>query len=838
MINKEKSFAGKILPHVGAIIFFLIITFVYFSPVLEGKVLFQSDVSQYTAMSNELRTYYNEEGVASVWTGSMFSGMPSYQIGIWGDNPNLLNYLEMPLKLFSSNTAGPVFAGMVMAYILFVIMGFGVIPSMLGAIGFSFGSYNIIILEAGHVTKAWAIAYMPLIMAGFLIAFRKKYLLGGLLMALGLALQIKNNHLQITYYTGILCIVLYTGFLIAEIIRKDYKLLLKATGVLAIAVIIAVLSNAYSFYSNYEMAQESIRGKSELSQPAELEKQSSGLDKEYAFQWSYGKAETFSLLIPNIHGGESGGKLGTSSNLYTQLRANGAQVPADGIQAYTYWGDQPFTSGPVYFGAIVCFLFVLGMIIIKSRMKWALLAATILFVFLSWGRNFEFFNDWFFYYFPLYSKFRAVSMALVIPALTMLIVAVWAIKEFFALDDNKIKQKVLYISGGVVGGLCLLFGVLPEVVFNFASDFDIQWRSQYPDWFYNALLRDRRDLLTSDAIRSFIFVFLSVLVLWASTKTKMEKTQKATICSAILTILVLCDLWGVDKRYISNDKFQDKAISTKQMYAQTNADKYILQDKTPSQRVLNLNNPFNESNTSYYHKSIGGYHAAKLKRYQELIEYHLHPEINTIIQSFQTSDIDSIMASFRDLPALNMLNAKYIIFSPEQPPLVNPYALGNAWFVSEYSFVNNADEEIQAIGSLNPLTSVVVDKRFENELSGLNIVPDSMATITMTLYKPDRVEYISKSNNEGLAVFSEIYYKNGWEAYINGEPASHFCANWTLRAMRIPAGEHKIEFKFVPHGYYASVAISRVSSGLMILLLLGSCVIYVRKNLNVTKSKK
>lgn len=831
MINKEKSLVKRVLPHIGAILFFLVVTLIYFSPILDGKVIFQSDVSQYTAMSQELRSYYNEEGVASVWTGSMFSGMPSYQIGIWGPNPNLLNYLEMPLKLLDSRTVGPVFAGMLMAYILFISMGFRVIPSILGAVGYSLSSYNIIILEAGHITKAWAMVYIPLIVAGLLMTFRKKYLFGGLLFALGLALQIKNNHLQITYYTGLLCLIIYLAFLVRSIMYKDFKILLRASGVLSIALILAVLSNSFSFYANYEMAQESIRGKSELSQPTESEKQSSGLDKDYAFAWSYGKAETFSLLIPNIHGGATGGMLDPSTNLYQEMvkYGQGSQLNPKGIQSYTYWGEQPFTSGPVYFGAIICFLFVLGMIIIQNRMKWVLLAATVFFIFLSWGKNFELFNDWFFYYFPFYNKFRAVAMALVIPALTMLMVAVWAIKDFFEGGVDKKKLKALYISAGVTGGLCLFFWLAPNFFFNFTADVDAQWRSQVPDWYYNALLQDRKELLSADALRSFVFILLAGVVLWGSSKLKMENQKSVLICSVALAVLVLCDLWNVDKRYLNNDMFQSKATYVGQTFKQSNADKFILQDKSPSYRVLNLNNPFNEAMTSYYHKSIGGYHAAKLKRYQELIEYQLQPEINKIIGSFNTQDYDTIMNTFRNLPALNMLNARYIVFNPEVQPLINPYALGNAWFVSDYAFVNDADEEIRALRNFSPLQTAIIDKRFEQEVSGLNIVPDSTASIEMTVYKPDMVKYVSQANAEQLAVFSEVYYENGWEAYIDGKLIPHFRVDWTLRAMRIPAGKHEIEFKFIPHGYYNSVTVSRATSGLLILLILGCCVMFFRR---------
>lgn len=831
MASNPNSILKKLLPHACAIVCFFVITMVYFSPLLEGKVLPQGDTRQFAGMSHELSDYYEKKGVASVWTGSMFSGMPAYQIGVWGSNPNLLDYIEAPFKALGSSTAGAVFAGMIMAYILFSVMGFGVIPSCIGAIAYSFSSYNIIILEAGHVTKAWSIAYMPLIVASLLVMFRKKHILGGLLMAIGLALQVKNNHLQITYYTGILCLIIYAGYIINILKQKDFKALGKTTGILAFAVTIAVLCNLSNFYSNYEMAQESIRGTSELSQPTTSEKQSSGLDKEYAFAWSYGKAETLSLLIPNIHGGESGGSLDKNSNLYKQFLANGIQTNGKDIpQVATYWGDQPFTSGPVYFGAIVCFLFVLGMIIIRSNIKWVLLFSTVFFIFLSWGSNFEAFNDLFFYHFPFYNKFRAVSTALVIPALTMLIVAVWGISEFISkkIDEKKL-LKALYISAGVTGGLCLFFWLLPDFFFNFVSETDTQWKAQVPEWYYNALLLDRKALLSADALRSLIFIVLAGGVLWGSLKIKSIKPSQSNLVLGAIFILVLVDLWNIDRRYLNDDKYQTKQTYTSQLFPQSIADKAILQDKSPSYRVLNLNNPFNESGTSYYHKSIGGYHAAKLKRYQELIDYRITPEMGTIINSFQSQNLDSIIGSFKNLTALNMLNAKYIIYNPEQPPLENPYALGNAWFASNFWIVETADNEIAALNSINPRHDAVVNKKYENELSGFTIQPDSTAVISMTTYKPDVITYKSNSNSEQLAVFSEVYYANGWEAYIDGKPAPHFLANWTLRAMRIPAGEHEIEFKFVPHTYYATRTVSRISSGLLILMLVGGIVMSIRK---------
>ncbi|MDH6308504.1 hypothetical protein M2451_000815 [Dysgonomonas sp. PFB1-18] len=833
MINKEESLLKSLLPHVCAIIAFLAITLIYFSPVFEGKVLSQHDVKQFQGASQELREYYENEGESSAWTGSMFSGMPAYQIGIWGGSPNFLDYLEKPYKALGNNTAGPVFAAMLMAYILFCVMGFSPVVSALGAIAYSLSSYNIIILEAGHVTKAWALAYMPLIVAGVMALFREKILLGGLLMALGLALQIKNNHLQITYYTGIFCAILFIGYAVERISKKDIKSLLKASGVMVVALILAAACNMGNIYANLEMARESTRGKSELTTQSASDKQSTGLDKDYAFAWSYGKAETFSLMIPNIHGGASGGMLDKDSHLYKEMvkQGYGSQVSPKGVQAYTYWGAQPFTSGPVYFGVIICFLFLLGMIVIRSNMKWWLLGVTVLFIFLSWGKNMEWFNDLFFYHFPLYSKFRAVSTALVIPALTMVMVAVWGLKEFFSgeVDKNKL-TKALYISLGITGGLCLFFWAVPGFMFNFTADSDAAWRGQMPDWFYTALIADRKDLLSSDALRSLVFVLLAGAVLFFSLRSSMEMKKLGLYSVLGVIVLVLADLWMVDTRYLDSSNFVSKSTYQTETFPQTVADKAILQDKDVSYRVLNLNNPFQESNTSYYHKSIGGYHAAKLKRYQELIENRLDKEINHVINTFSSQNPDTIMASFAATTGLNMLNTKYIIYHPEQPPLPNPFAMGNAWFVQEYKMVNNADEELAALNTLNPLQTAVVDKRFEGQLSGLTIATDSTATIELTEYKPNMLKYKSKAVGEQLAVLSEVYFSDGWQAYVDGKEAPHFRADWTLRAMRVPAGEHEIVFKFEPKAYDTSRMVATASSGILILLLIGMLIMpFVKK---------
>lgn len=864
MIKKEQSLVKQFLPHIIAIIAFLAITMIYFSPLIDGKVLVQGDVKHFQGSAQELREYYDKEGQSSAWTGSMFSGMPAYQIGIWGGSPNFLDYLEAPLKALGSSSAGIVFTGMLMSYILFCLMGFGPVVSFLGAIAYSLSSYNIVILEAGHVTKAWALAYMPLIVAGIMALFKNKILLAGLLVALGLALQIKNNHLQMTYYTGIFCFILFVVYVIEKISEKDIKSLLKASGIMIVALAFAAMCNLGNIYGNLEMARESTRGKSELSKPSVAEKQSSGLDKDYAFAWSYGKGETFSLMIPNIHGGESRA-FDTDTESYkilVNLIENKQVSEQDANMLYggatRYWGDMPFTQGTVYFGVIICFLFLLGMIIIQNKLKWGFLAATILFIFLSWGKNMEWFNDLFFYHVPLYSKFRAVSTALVVPALSMVVIAVWGVKEFLSgeIDTKKLK-KALYISLGVVGGFCLLFWIMPNAFFNFTSVMDEQRGITSVPQYYQAILKQRKGLLTADAFRSLIFVLLAGVILYFSLRTKADKQKVALYATLGIIILVLVDLWSVDKRYLNEKTFVKKDTYKAEAFKQTGADVSILQDKHPSYRVLNLNDPFNDANTSYFHKSIGGYHAAKLKRYQELIENRLGGEVQEISQQvgsyfqkeytrLQSATLtegvnpqemlvsaiqDSIQPHLKNMVALNMLNGKYIIFHSDLPPLVNENALGNAWFVDEYKLVNNADEEIAEITSLwNPRQTAIIDKRFESEITGLNIVPDSTATIELTQYKPNKLKYKSKSSNEQLAIFSENYFSDGWHAYIDGKEIPHFRADWTLRALRVPAGEHEIEFIFEANGYYLSRTIVTASSAILILLLIGMLIVpFVRK---------
>ncbi|MCC8173073.1 MAG: hypothetical protein LIO65_01380, partial [Odoribacter sp.] len=787
--------------------------------IFEGKEIRQPDMEKHKGMIEESIKYYESdkypENTVVAWTGAMFSGMPTYSTAVPGTPQNYMKYIEKPIKSIDFLGASMVLTGLICFYILMCVMGINYWLAIAGSIAFALASYNIIIIDAGHITKAYVIAYMPLTIAGLVLVFKDKLLAGALLFTLGVCLSIMNSHIQITYYLAISCFIFYIYYLVEEIKKKNYLKLAKITGILAVCVVIAILPNVGSLYSNYEMSKTSIRGPSELTETKIEQKGSSGLDIDYAFMWSYGKAETFTILIPNVYGGSSGGTLGKNSALSKAIQARGGQAP-DKLQSYTYWGDQPGTSGPVYFGAIVCFLFLLGMFVIKNPVKWWILGITILFIFLSWGRNFAAFNDFLFYHFPLYNKFRVPAMALVIPGITFPIIALWGLKEVLTqkIDTNYLK-KALYYSVGITGGICLILWLIPGAFFDFVSSNDVYY--QLPDWYYNALIEDRESLLKSDSLRSLIYILLGAGLINWFIKSK-NKAKIATYAGIGITALILVDLWSVDKRYLNNDSFITPRIA-QNAYTPTVVDIEILKDKNISYRVLNFNDPFNETHTSYYHKSIGGYSAAKLRRYQELIENRISLEMNTVATSNPTN-IEEFEAVFGQTPTLNMLNTRYIIYNPAQPPLYNPFAFGTAWFVRDYEIVENADAEMASLNRINPRETAVLDKRFSQNIAGLTIIPDSTAQIEMTSYEPIHLVYKSSTQTEQLAVFSEIYYPNGWYAYIDGVETDHFQVDWTLRAMKIPAGEHTIEFKFIPHDYITATKVSSVSSIIILLFLL------------------
>ena len=811
--------------HLAAIAVLLVITIAYFSPaVLDGKVIQQGDMLKADGMGNSQMKQYEETaepGEFSAWSDAMFGGMP-YVSGYGNPAPDLPKYkwIESPMKSLGYSDAGMVLVGLLSFYLLMCVMGASWWLALGGAIAFALASYNIIIIEAGHITKAYVIAYMPVTLAGLALLFKKKYLWGAVLSLLGVALSINNSHPQITYYLMLLCIFIYVGFIVVKAKEKDWKEVGKVTALVVACTILAILPGAKNLYSMWDLSKHSIRGASELTvNPDNSQKEvSTGLDKDYAFAWSYGKSELLTLLVPNAYGGGSGGMLDKDSEFYKAAKAAGAQVGKE-IQAPTYWGDKSFTSGPVYFGAVVCFLFVLGMFVVRNPMKWWLFAGAAFLTLLALGRNLDWFNDFMFHHLPMYNKFRTVEMALVIPGLVAPLIGFWGLKCILdgEVDAKKMKQGLIGALA-ITGGLSFILWLMPTLLLSFQSDYDSYYR--LPEQFYAALVADRKALASADALRSLLFILATAALVFWYFKAGNKK-MVGTVMSVGVAILVLADLWTVDRRYL-NDSNYVRPQKIKEHFTETVADKAILQDKS-NFRVLNLNNPFLETNTSYYHHSIGGYHAAKLRRYQELIDHRLQMEIDSIIGAFQTAKtLGDFDRAFAACPSLNMLNTRYIIYNPEQPPLLNQSAYGNAWFVSNVEMVENADAEIAALDRIDPRHTAVVDKRFASLLQGFTPQADSTASIELESYRPNRLVYLTHAASEQLAVFSEIYYQPGWKATIDGKPAEHLRADWILRAMRIPAGEHEVVFEFRPSGYVMAANVEAYSSFLILLMVIGA----------------
>ncbi|MDR2496262.1 MAG: YfhO family protein [Tannerellaceae bacterium] len=833
-------------PHGLVVIFFWALVAIYFAPaVFEGKVITQGDNIKASGMGySQVQKYAAtaERGEFSIWSDAMFSGMP-YGPGYGDPAPSLpsIAYLDWLLKLPGYTHAAMVFTGLICFYIFLCVLGVNRWLAVGGAIAFAFASYNIIVIEAGHIVKAYVIGYMPLTLAGMALLFRKKLFWGGILFLLGVALSLMNGHVQITYYLVLLSLFIYVGYTIRKLMEKQLLEWGKVSLVMLVCVVLAVLPNVRNMYQNWDLGQHSIRGQSELTpapDPASnglAEKASTGLDKNYAFLWSYGKTELLTLLIPNVYGGGSGGTLGSSSALVQALKQNGAQVGRE-VQSYTYWGDKSFTSGPVYFGALVCFLFLLGMFVVRNPIKWWMLGGAVFLTFLALGRNFSAFNDLMFHYLPLYNKFRTVEMALVIPGLVFPIIGIWGLSIVLKreIDDRRFKTAMLW-AGGITGGLCLIVLLVPSLLLSFRSTMDAYYLGEMPEWYVSALITDRQSLASNDALRSLLIIAAGELLLnlfWA----KMKNTKNGpAIVSIIISLIILLDLWNVDRRYLNEKNFTKER--PEQTYKISPADEFILKDPTASFRVMGLNNPWQNTDVSYFHHSIGGYHAVKLRRYQELIDRRLDGEYRSIVETLQSArtfeEIDSVLAL---CPSLSMLNLRYIIYNPNQQPLVNLHAMGNSWFASEVEIADNADAEIAALSRIDPRRTVVVDRRFEAALNGFSVQPDSAASISLEKYRPNRLTYRSSSSTEQLAVFSEIYYQPGWKATIDGQPAEHFRADWILRAMRIPAGNHTIVFDFHPDQYVLAAKVSSYSSFLILLLLLSAVGYSIWKGRKQTKA--
>ncbi len=792
----------QLIPYLSAVAIFVVISLAYFSPLLEGKKLKQSDITQFLGMSKEISDFRDKTGEEALWTNSMFGGMPAYQISVQYKG-NVLRYVDQLMQLYLPQPAGMVFLYMIGFFILLLVLKVDKWLAIAGAIGFGFSSYLFIIFEAGHNSKAHAIGYMAPVLAGIILTYQKRYLAGGILAAIALSLELLTNHLQITYYLLMIAGVFVITELISSIREKQLPGFAKATGVLIIVSIFAVATNITNIWATYEYGKETIRGKTELT--TEKSNRTSGLDKDYATGWSYGKMETMTLLIPDFYGGSSQGALSEKSNTYKALKANNV----DDNQAKKliktlplYWGTQPGVAGPVYIGAIIIFLFIFALFVADNKYKWWLLAATILSILLAWGKNFMPFTNFFLHYVPGYNKFRAVSMTLVMAELCIPLLAILGLQKVFSGEIDKKKLiKSLYYAVGIAGGISLIFAVAGSAFFDFISPADEQYKSYFPDWLMAAIREDRAALLRSDAFRSLAFIVLAGAAIWAMISQKIKKPVFFTA----LILLILIDMWSVNRRYLNSDSFVRKSVAAIP-FQPTAADEIIMKDLDPDFRVFNqtVGNPFADASTSYFHKSLGGYHGAKLRRYQELIDYQL---------------------SKGNMNVFNMLNTKYFIVPDEkggQPQVqINMQALGNAWFVNNAHMVNNADEELNELTNFVPTETAVYDKRFENQVKGHIISKDMSSTITLTDYKPNHLTYKSETSKEQLAVFSEIYYDKGWNAYIDGKPAPYFRADYVLRAMIVPAGNHTIEFKFEPQIYKTGEKISLASSILLVLFALG-----------------
>ncbi len=776
-----------ILPHVIAVAVFLLLTVILFSPVIfQGKGLAQHDILQGAGAGQEIVEYRQQTGKEALWTNSMFSGMPAYLINLrWSGD--LMRYVTKVYSLGLPSPADITFVGMLSFYILLLVFGVRPYLAIAGAVAFALGTFNIISIEAGHIWKVRAIAYMPLVLAGVHLVFRKKYLPGFILTALAVAFEIRANHLQITYYLFLLLLIYGAVMLIFEYRENGFNSLIKISGVLIAAALVAICCNLGRMWTVYEYGQYSIRGASELTSATNGD--SDGLDKAYAFRWSNGILEPVTLIIPNFFGGASQQTLDNDSNLGEVLARNGlapVQVRDQLQRVNTYWGDQPGVAGPVYAGAVIALFFVLGLLIVLKKHVYWLVIATVFSIVLSWGSNFEAFNYFMFDYFPGYDKFRSVTMALVIALMCIPLLATLAIERLWDLGWNENTRKKLFTAGGIVLGFLLLSAVFSGI-HGFRGGVDEMLSQQAPAWYMEALRADRQDLLRNDAIRSLVFALLAGCVALFYVRQKLS----GTLAALLLVLLITMDHLLVNKRYITTDDFVSNP--TQAFSLPNQADQFILSDAQPNIRVLNLQNPWSEARTSYHHSSLGGYHGAKMRRYQDMIERCLTPEIENLIGQLRANSID-----FAGFPSLNMLNTKYLLAGDRRESVItNNQNWGNAWFVSAINGVSSPDEEIAATCALtNSRTAVINTMRWPLTASSL-----STGSIQLVESTTNYLKYQSSNSGSGLAVFSEVYYPKGWKALIDGQPANIIQANYILRALEIPSGDHTIEFKFQPAAY-------------------------------------
>jgi hypothetical protein len=830
----------KLLPDLIAILAFVLLSFAYFFPAdIENRILFQHDTAAGAGAGQEVKEYYEQTGERSRWTNSLFGGMPMYQIAPSYDSTKSLQWVQKAYQLFLPDYVCLTFMLMLGFYILLRVFGIPVWLAGLGGIMWAFSSYFFILISAGHIWKFITLAYVPPTIAGIVLAYRGKLLWGGILTALFVALQITSNHVQMSYYFFFV-ILFFVGAYFEKAWRtKTLPQFFKASAVLIVAALVGIAANVSNLYHTYAYSKETMRGKSELVQTGDAAKQtSSGLDRDYITQWSYGIDETLTLLVPNFKGGASAAlsqsetAMSKANPMYSSLYGSLTQ----------YFGTQPMTSGPVYVGAFVLFLFVLGCFIVKGPLKWALIGATFFSIVLSWGKNFMPLTDFFIDYVPLYNKFRAVSSILVIAEFTIPLLAIFALKRL--LEEPEIlkqEKKPLGISLLLTAGIALLLAVAPgSIGSGYVPAQEAQMlqnavnQQMIPANELSGILANlgemRAELVSSDALRSFIIIGIGCSLLWLYASGKL----RSSLTIAGITILCLADMWGVNKRYLNDAQFVPHSIRT-ETFTKTNTDELILQDTSLDYRVLNFaTSTFDDNNTSYWHKSVGGYHPAKLRRYQEMIEHHISPEMQVAYKAIATAggEMDSVDANkFR---VLNMLNTKYFIFPAGQQrqtvPILNPHAYGNAWFVNKVQYVNNANEEIDALDSIIPTETAVVDARFKDVLKGATeSYKDSLSSIRLTSYTPNRLTYETNNAQDGIAVFSEIYYPDGWHVTIDGQPAELARADYILRTMHVPAGQHTIEMRFDPTSLHVTEGIAYGALALLVIGIIVAVLIAKRK---------
>ena len=844
MFNIQSSIK-KCLPDVLAVLLFVVLAFAYFFPAdIEGRILYRHDASAGRGAGQEGIEYLERTGERTRWTNALFCGMPTYQMAPSYHSTNVLAQAANAYHLWLPENVWYVFAYLLGFYILLRAFDFRQQLAALGSIIWAFSTYFLIIIAAGHIWKVWALAYLPPLIAGIVLAFRGKYLWGLLLTAVFTAFEINANHVQMTYYYLFVIFFLIVAWLVDAIRKHELARFGKAVAVCAVGAAIGVCINLSNLYHTWQYSQESMRGKSELVKENSENQTNSGLERDYITQWSYGIGETWTLMIPNAKGGAS---MPLSLNETAMAKAN-PDYTSIYQQLGQYWGEQPGTSGPVYVGAFVVMLFILGLFIVKGPVKWALLAATILSIMLSWGKNFMGLTDFFIDYVPMYAKFRTVASILVIAEFTIPLLAMLALRELFTVyslrftDDytkgpeglaNKSSvnckpstvNKYLIVSFLLTGGIALLMSMFPTMFFDsFISTSEMSALKSLPAEHVGPLMANltemRQAMFTSDCLRSFYIILVGTGILLACLYGKLKKEYAV----GIILVLCLVDLWVVNKRYLNDGMFVPKS-EREAPQQKTQTDELILRDQSLDYRVLNLaSNTFNENETSYYHKSIGGYHAAKLRRYQEVVERYISPEMQSLYRAVSEAGGDMTKVNGDSIfPVLNMLNAKYFILplqDGQTVPIQNPYVYGNAWFIDELQYVDNANLEMDGLGKLDLRHQAVADRKFKAQL-GEAVVQDTASVVTIKAYEPNRLTYDVNSGKGGILVFSEIYYP-GWTATVDGEPAELGRVDYLLRAMQVKPGKHEVVLSFFPKSVNTTETIAYISYVILLLVVAGA----------------